>query len=582
MNAHQNHHCPTQQPNTRQTGSLFIRFAILFSLLFVLLSVTVRVTNSFSAQEEEPAPPGKMIFLPFTVKTDKPQQYLQDGLTDILATRMTNRTGLIAVHRSSATRQLAALIEKGDQQAFKDMLKKMKGDYLVIGSLEQQDTTYEILIYVFNRRKPAPSSFSKMITTLDRAIPAMDELSIEIAAQVFNKQQPQLLISSSPESEGVSAFQTAHPDRAFREGLYQPATILGLDGDEFKVLSTRRSRKISTPIRAMDVGDLDGDGTEEIVLVEHGNITIYRFSMDHFQHVADQPLPNHLAPHAVNLADLDNNGLQEIYISANNGDKPSSQVFEWDGSTFHTLFKDVDYYIRPGLNRQGKKVLIGQEGSTLGPVGSSFYQLVKTADGTLEKTEKIIIPRGFNLHDFIIVDLDQDGAQEFVGITTKNKLVVMDQAGKPLWKSEAGYGASKAFLGTLSSNRAGGRIPTYMHTRLIAGDQDGDGKPELIVGRNRLTNVKFMNRLRYFEGSSISAMSWDGSEMTTLWETKKIPGYTTDYQVVKGGSRPNHMRLFFVESSSSYPFFFWESEESVIHLYEMGRKSEETMQEQKP
>lgn len=579
MNAHQNHRCPTQLPNGNQTGSLFIYLAILFSLLCVLLSGTVTVTNCFSAQEEEPAPPGKMIFLPFTVKTDTPHQYLQDGLTDILATRMTNRTGLIAVHKSSQTRQLAALIETGDQQAFKDMLNKMGGDYLVIGSLEQQDTDYEIMIYVFNRRKPTPSSFSKQITTLDRAIPAMDELSIEIAGKVFNKGQPEPLIASTPESDGTSGFQTAHPDRAFREGLYRPATILGLDGDEFKVLSTRRSRKIPTPVRAMEVGDLDGDGTEEIVLIEHGNMSIYRFSMDHFQHVADQPIPAYLAPHAVNLADLDGNGLQEIYIVANNGDKPSSQVFEWDGSTFHTLFKDVAYYIRPGLNWHGKEVLIGQMGSTLGPVGRSFYQLVKTADGTLGTTEKIVIPRGFNLLDFIIADLDQDGVQEFAGITTKNHLVVMDQAGKPLWKSEAGYGASKAFLGTLSSNRAGGRTPTYMHTRLIARDQDGDGKPELIVGRNRLTNVKFFERLRYFEGSSISALSWDGSGMTTLWETRKIPGYTTDYQVLKGGGRPDNLRLFFVESSSSYPFFFWGSEESVIHLYEMGRKSEKTAQE---
>lgn len=577
MNAHQNHHCPTRQLDDNQTGSLFIGFAILFSLLLVLLSLSV--PNSLRAQEEEPVPPGKMIFLPFTVKTDTPQQHLQDGLTDILASRMTNRTGLIAVHRSSQTRQLATLIEKGDQQAFKDMLKKMKGDYLVIGSLEQQDTDYEIMIYVFNRRKPAPSSFSKKFSTLDRAIPALDELSIEIAGKVFNKGQPELLISSSSEDEGVSGFQTAHPDRAFREGLYRPATILGLDGDEFKVVSTRRSRKITTSVRAMDVGDLDGDGTEEIVLVEHGNMTIYRFSLDHFQHVADQPLPNHLAPHAVNLADLDGNGLQEIYITANSGDKPSSQVFEWDGSIFHTLFKDVDYYLRPGRDWQGKQVLIAQMGSTLGPVGRSFYQLEKTADKTLDKTEKIEIPRGFNLHDFILADLDQDGVQEFVGITTKNHIVVMDQAGKPLWKSEAGYGASKAFLGTLSSNRPGGRTPTYMHTRLIARDQDGDGKPELIVGRNRLTNVKFMKRLRYFEGSSISALSWDGSDMTTLWETKKIPGYTTDYQVLKGGDRPKNLRLFFVESSSSYPFFFWESEESIIHLYEMGRKSDIISQE---
>lgn len=567
MKAHQ-HHTPLYRLSTsRLTNSCLIRLALLCSLLTILLPAA----NSFSAEDETIETPGKIVFLPFTVQTTKPHQYLQDGLTDILATRMTNRTGLVAIHRSSETRQLAALMETDDQQAFKEMLNTIDADYLVIGSLEQQDSAYEIMIYVFNRKRPTPSSFTKTIPALNRVIPAMDEISMEIAEKVFNKKRPEQLVSTAPEDEGVSGFQTAHPDRAFKEGLYQPATILGLDGDEFKVLSSRRSRKINTPVRAMSVGDLDGDGTEEIVLVEKGNMTIYRFSSDHFQHVADQPVPAYLAPHAVNLADLDGNGLLEIYIAANNGERPSSLVFEWDGSKFHTLYENVPYYLRPGKNQEGKEVLIGQQGSVLGPAGRSFFQMVKAADGTLDKADTIMVPKGFNLFDFIRADLDQDGALEFIGITSKNKLVVMDPAGNTLWKSEADYGASKDFLGTLSTNRPGGRTPA-MHTRLIARDQDSDGKPEIIIGRNRLTNVKFFNRLRYFEGSSISALSWDGSGMTTLWETKKTPGYTTDYQVAGGVSQTGHLRLFFIESNSSYPMFFWESENSVIHLYEMGRK----------
>ena len=550
------------------TGSSPIRLALLCSLLTLVLAVA----NSFAAAEEAGEIPGKIVFLPFTIQTAKPQQYLQDGLTDILATRMTNRTGLTAVHRNSKTRQLATLIETGDQQAFKEMLNKMDADYLVIGSLEQRNTDYEIMIYVFNRNRPTPSSFSRTIPALNRTIPAMDEISLEIAEQVFNKKLPEPLVSDPPETEGISAFQTAHPDRAFKEGLYQPATILGIDGDEFKVLSSRRSRKISRPVRAMAVGDLDGDDREEIVLIGKGAISIYRFTSDHFQHVADQPLPSYLVAHAVNLADLDGNGLLEMYIAANNNDNPSSQVIEWDGSNFHTLHQNVPYYLRPGRNSRGEVVLIGQKGSPLGPTGRSFYELSTTRNGALVKRAEIMVPEGFNLFDFIRVDLDLNGTMEFVGITTKNKLVVLDPAGKPLWKSEADYGASKDFLGTLSSNRPAGRTPTYMHTRLLAKDQDGDGKPEIIIGRNRLTSVKYFNRLRYFEGSSISALSWDGSAMTTLWETKKIPGYTTDYQLARRPDQAGTFRLYFVESDSSYPLFFWETNTSVIHLYEMGRK----------
>ena len=546
--------------------------SLLCAVLCCVLTLLLPLTNSL-AQDEDAAPAGKMVFLPFTIKTTPPQPYLQTGLTNILATRMTSRTGLIAVQRASATGKLATLLQNGEQMAFREMLDNLHGDYLLIGSLEQQETGYEIMVYVFNRNRSTPSSFSRKITTLDRAIPAMDELSLDIAEKVFNKKRPEQAASTTGGGDGMGGFQTAHPDRAYREGLYGAATILGLDGDEFKVISTRRSRKITTAVRAMDVGDLDGDGQVEIVLLEKGNLVLYHFTSDHFQHLADQPVPNHLGLHGVFLADINGNGLKEIYIAASNGEKPASQVYEWDGKSFQILAENIDFYLRPGVNAQGKDILLGQVAGIAGAaVGSSFYEMSLNDDGTVSKKEKINIPHGFTLYDFIRADLDQDGTLEFIGLTPKNKLVVLDNAGTPLWKSEAGYGASKNFLGTLSSNRPGGKTPAYIHTRLVAQDQDGDGKPEIVIGRNRLTTVKFINRLRYFEGSSISTLSWDGSQMNTLWETKKTTGYATDYQVVKKAGSGDNLQLFFLESDSSYPLFFWESDNSVIHLYEMGRK----------
>jgi TolB-like protein len=527
--------------------------------------------NGFCADEE--TPPGKIVFLPFTIHTNQARQYLQDGLTDILATRLTSRTGLIAVHRTKETKKLAQLMRQGNQAEFKDILANLRADFLVLGSLDQQPAGYEIMVYVFDRKKGSPASFSKNIPDLSKTIPAMDDISIEIAGAVFNKNKTVQLAPTNPQEEGMSGFQTAHPDRAYREGLYQPASILGLDGDMYKVLSSRKSNKINAAVRAMDVGDLDGDGREEIILAEPGNLSIYRFAADHFQHVADQDFPGHLAAHAIRLADMDGNGRMEIYITANNGDKPASRVYEWDGTAFHLLYADVPFYLRPGIDPQGKPVLLGQSNSATGPAGDKFHVLVPSSDNTLVSSETIPVPQGFNLLDFIRADLDGNGTLEFIGITTKNRLVVLNPAGETLWTSEAGYGASRDFLGTLTSNRAGGRTPIYMHTRIVTRDMNGDGKLELIVGRNRLANVKFFKRLRYFEGSSISALNWDGSEMTTLWETKKTTGYTTDYQAITDKNTPDRLQLFFVESSSSYPLFFWEDEKSVLHLYTMGKNS---------
>jgi len=160
----------------------------------------------------------------------------------------------------------------------------------------------------------------------------------------------------------------------------------------------------------------------------------------------------------------------------------------------------------------------------------------------------------------------------------------MDHTGNPLWKSEEIYGAGRAMLGTLASNNEAASnslhasAQNYIHTRIIAQDQTGDGKPEIIVGRNRMTNVKFFKNLRYVDGSSLSAMSWDGSQMKTLWETQKVPGYTVDYQVRKNASQPDRVRLFFVESDdNSNPLYFWNSEgDAVIHFYEIAKGADPT------
>jgi TolB-like protein len=558
----------------------FRSFTFAYGLLFVLLAAT----GGVAGEDEKSSVKGKMIILPFTIQTSTPQAHLRTGLTNILATRMTKRTGLVAIQRNSKRDELTTLLQQGDHQAIKKILKSMEGDYLLLGGLGQQEVGYEIAIHVFSRHNNAPASFSANINNLTRTLSAMDELSIDIAEKIFNIPRPEKQLGAiADNNDGMSGFQTSHPDRAYKQGLYNKEAIEHpelAENSTFRILSSRRSEIISTSILAMDAGDLDGDGTEEIVVLERGNLALYRFSADQLQRVAEQPIAAHLGLHTIYLADLDKNGLQEIYIGASNGTKPASQIIEWDGAKFHILYQNAPFYLRPGLDSAGKPILIGQSGSSKGVQGgtdSSFYRITRKHIGTIEKAEKLFVPIGFNLYDFIRADLDQDGNLEVIGITKNNKLVVMDHTGKRLWKSEGAYGASKKTLGTLISYTDGDRNPLnnpdpiYMHTRIIAQDQNGDGKPEIIIGSNRLAEVNLFKRLRFFRNSSLSVLSWDGTQMNTLWESPET-GYTVDYQMVKtdlsgGGS------LFAVESGAdNTPLSFWRPEEFIIHCYEIAER----------
>ena len=312
--------------------------------------------------------------------------------------------------------------------------------------------------------------------------------------------------------------------------------------------------------------------------MERANLALYHKGPNSsFQRIAFQPLARHLGLHTVYLADLDNNGLQEIYIGASNGTNPASQILEWDGRTFHVLYQNAPYYLRPGVDAVGRPLLLGQENALQETGSNVFYSLRRESDGSLRKIKRLTFPPGFNIYDFITVDLNLDGILEFVGITRGNKLTVIDNSGRTLWKGEKDYGASKEILGTLASTVDGDRNPSnnpepiYLHSRIIAQDLNGDGTPEIILGRNRLAAITFLKRLRSFEGSSVSALSWTDGIMKTIWETPKLSGYTVDFQLLRDTEHPGSFRLVSIEQEyTSNLMSFWSAKDSLVHTYILG------------
>lgn len=552
--------------------------ATVFVLLLTALAAAAVSGKPQSDQE-------KIVFLPFRLSMQPPQEHLKAGLTSILASRLSQRSGLEAVYGADKTGALEALLQSGQAQEVKKILQQMQSRQLVLGSLDQQGESYRLVVQVLGGGRAAPASFSRTVASLDKVIPVLDELAAEIAATVFHV-QPAAEVAPVAEEEEMDGFQTAHPDKMWRNELQQEQAtvsrsaappIRALQGNEtFRVVSTRSSKELSSSFRAMDAGDVDGDGKEEFVLLEQGRLLLLRAGNDeHFRLLAQHPLPRYLGLHTVYLADLDSNGRQEIYISASSGSSPSSLVLEWNGVQFRSPNWQVPFYFRPGKDATGKPVLLGQAGS------GSIYRLGRSQDGKLKRVEHIAVPKGFGLYDFIRTDLNQDGKLEFVGLTQDNKMLVLDWNGRPLWQSEDIYGASRNTLGTLASRRqadldrpSADRERTYLHTRIIAQDLTGDGRPEIIISRNQVTNVRFFKQLRYFDGSSIIALSWDGSRMNRLWETAQTPGYIVDCQVRRNPAQPGRFRLFWAESDDTgNPMYFWTREKARLHLAEIGLNS---------
>lgn len=571
--------------------NIFLRTAsAFFFVLFLHLFLTASSQHAAEASEN---PQPQVIIPPFAIETRTPQPHLQTGLANILATRIGEKTGYIIAPHSSETDSLEALLQQHDNAAMQKMIQGMKNISLLAGTLKEKEKGYEIIIQVFSSQSTAQLALSRTFNRLDSTLSTLDELALDIAEKVFSLPRPEKT-ESIPSDNGFQGFRTAHPERIFKEKRYSDekgeknektdADITQAAVKKNGLLETQSSRKDILPSStalAMAAGDLDKDGKNEFVVLEKANVVLYHRNPDSsFQAIAFQPVASHLGLHTVHLADLDHNGLQELYIGASSGSNPASQILEWDGKQFRILYQNAPYYLRPSVDAQGRPFLLGQEGLIGKTDSAAFYSLEREADGSLKKIKQLHIPPGFNIYDFIRVDLDRDGMLEFIGISPSNKLTVIDSSGRTLWKSAKNYGASREILGTLSSTVDGDRNPTnnpasvYMHSRIIAQDLDGDGTAEIILGRNRLADTMFFRRLRAFEGSSIAALHWSGETMRFFWESPKMSGYTVDFQILRDPGSLGGFRLLSIEQEhTNNTTSFWKRKESFVHSYILEGKN---------
>ncbi len=529
-----------------------------------LLTLVLSLLFMGQANAKEKAPE-KMIFLPFSVQTTVEEEYLQTGLATVFATRMAERTGHIAVHDHASSKNIAALVQGGGQdQEVKNILQRMQGSYLVLGSLREQDgQTYKLDIHILRAQQKNVHSFSRTVPLLERLIPALEELSIEIAEKVF--QQP----GQSAVSPVVqNTFQTAHPERLYRQGISSSASSPSPvhSGGTF---SSQSSEQVSGTLRALALADVNGNGQKELLVLEQGNLALYRIQGASFQRLVNYSLPRHLALHTLHAADL-SQGM-EIFVSASHRERPASLILAWEGNSFRTVQDNIPYYLRPDSDALQRPILLGQAFS------GTLYRLNRR-QGQMETVEEIPVPYGMSLYHFIRVDLNKNGKREIVGLTQENKLVVLDHLGKLLWKSEDVYGAGRDFLGTPSAGNAGeggrprDRNRQYIPTRLLLHEQTADGVPELIIARNQVSTSRFFNRIRSFQGASVAALRWDGQKMHMVWETRELPGYIVDYQVLPHSKDPGRFLLFFGESEDSGGMFsipILDKKRAYIHRYEM-------------
>ena len=480
---------------------------------------------------------------PFTVYAKQDLAFLQDAMRNMMASRLAANAELQTV----------------DDPQTADYL--LEGDIIAIG----EALTINAKVTTRGSSEP-PETYYSSAANENEIIAAVDRLAADISAQTFGKGDyadhqaasapvtaPTVAAPVAPASPDAPAFQTAHPDRAFirpttpaRQAMGQrgsafirPATITGALGFD-------KTQNLDMSMQDLAVADLDGDGVDDIVLAGKNEIFLYHLNGSRLVQFASISLPDNQKILALNAADLNGNGVAEIYVSAVSDRRPMALAAEWQGSAFHYLFRDQEWYVRP-VRVPGRGLLLaGQHAAIDGPFMPGIYE-VSVDEGRVVRGEALPLPDQVNLFSFAMADLDGDGATEIITINQSDRLRVLRAGGKQLWQSDDFYGGSLRYVGGYGiSDRHSGRTKmtagvhedtsrdkTYIPSRIIIADINNDHLPDVVVNKNLSTASRILKNMKSYPSGEIHGLVWTGIGLSELWRTKKIDGYVASYDFRK-------------------------------------------------
>ena len=286
------------------------------------------------------------------------------------------------------------------------------------------------------------------------------------------------------------------------------------------------SRRLPLEIRGIGLGDVDGDGTNEIVVLAKREVHVYRRQANDLTLLTSYQLDRSLEGLAVDVADLNRNGVAEVYVTAlGPGGALASLVVEWAGGALRAVEKELPWYFRLVSLRDGP-ALVGQrrahDKAFDGPVRRLVWQ-----GGKLVPGEDLHLPPHVTAYSFTVADLDGDGQTEVVSLQPRTPLTLYSSDGAVLARGAA-YGQTKLWVETKRSQNADTDEGFYLPGRVVAVDLPGQGA-RVLVSRNHEALAIF-DRLRTFTSGEVVSLRWQRGEVDEIWQTERF-AYVADFQV---------------------------------------------------
>ncbi len=494
--------------------------------LFVFFSVVAIGFGSASGQDKGQA---LIAVLPFTINAEKDLSFLREGIMDMLMTRLYWKDKVRVVEKEKVKAAVKDVSGPMDSAKAGEVGKRLGADYALFGSITIFGDSVSIDATMSALTKPDPPVTVFVQTKgMESVIPEINNFAQKVNNTVFGRpsfeQEAARTAQARPQGAGPNPTFTVYdsePDRA----------------------SFWRSRSFNKEIIGLDLGDVNGDKLNELVLIEETAISVYSFKEGSLSKLATYEAEDKNRFVWVDVADINGNGRAEIFASKASASSVSSVVLEMEGARLKPIVKDSEWFYRvmdwPGSGR----ILIGQQrmaGTHTGDVNlyDSFfmrgiYRLRWNGRDYDREGGPLLQHKGIHVFNFSVGTLGKERMRVIACIDWYEKLKLLTMEGQEFYKSSDYFGGTLNYIRTGEDVRADSlkRDMFYVPARILMTDVDKDGTNEIVINQNRSTTLGMTERLRAFADGKIVGLSWDGVSLNTIWESRKLTGCISSFQI---------------------------------------------------
>jgi TolB-like protein len=481
--------------------------------------------------------------MPFKINAEKDMSFLRDGVYDMLSSRLYKEGEVEVLNRQTVEKALPATAGPLTESAARELGRKLAADYVLFGSLTVLGNSISLDAKMVDAAGAKPTmSFFEQSEDAGGIIARINTMAADINEKMFGRTMAAAGPAPAAAAAQPQAPQPAPEDsRANPEKMLKRSGFAGGSGSPFAA-SEESAREFSPQFwksaayklafNGISLGDVDGDGKIETVLITADKVMVYRYEQQRFYPVSEYEPDSKGINIGVDVADINGNGIPEVIVTRLTLTRKIlvSYALEWDGKAFRRIVDNAAWYFRVVELPDRGKVLFGQEPRFGSPFKGAIFEMA-WRNGQYEPDTPVRVSTEANVLGLTIGQIVKDQKGSMAAYDSGDHIRVFDEAGKEEWKSSERYGGSTLY--TLGNTNDVGQTerPIYVPMRLVTLKPDKDGKSQVLAVRNFDIADRKLETFRSFSEAQVIGFGWDGLGLQPEWRTRKLTGCIRDFAI---------------------------------------------------